>query len=218
MLLELRIVTSASVSCIMNMDTLFVGFSIHCSAKDTFGRVLAGVVAAAEEYGLSVEAFDDFVFLGVRTPMNLNSFECWLKRRSFFNEDYKLGCHLDKVTAVGRLSTTMEPTEVEYDELFPAVYLTPLLLGPRSERLAQRDLFYVIGELFGVAEHWQWFHGHASADAFRDNPGDFAVYIKVVPITVAADPGNVRLVREIFALELCRNCCPHVIRIADMFM
>jgi len=93
----------------MNKDTLFVGFSIHCSAQDTFDRVLAGVVVAAEEYGLSVEAFDDFVFLGVRTPMNLNSFECWLKRRSFFNGDYKLCCHLDKVTAVGRLSTTMEP-------------------------------------------------------------------------------------------------------------
>ena len=119
--LVLRSITSVSVSRIMNMDTLFAGFSIHCSAKDTLDRVLAGVVAAAEEYGLSVEAFDDFVFLGVRTPMNFNLFEGWLKRRSFFNEESKLCCHLDMVTAVGRLSTTMEPTEVEYDELFPAL-------------------------------------------------------------------------------------------------
>ena len=30
-----------------------------------------------------------------------------------------------------------EPTEVEYEQLFPAVYLTPLLVEPRSERLVQ---------------------------------------------------------------------------------
>ena len=74
-LLVLRIVTSASVSCIMNKDTLLVGFSFHCSEQDPFDRVLAGVLAAAEEFGHSVEAFSDFVFLEVRTPMNLNSFE-----------------------------------------------------------------------------------------------------------------------------------------------
>ena len=82
-LLVLRGVTSASVSCIMNKDTLFVGFSIHGSADDTFDRLLAGVVAAAEEFDHPVEAFDDFVFVGARTPMKLNAIECWLKRRSF---------------------------------------------------------------------------------------------------------------------------------------
>ena len=111
-----------------------------------------------------------------------------------------------------------EPTEVEYQRLFPAVYLSPLLVGPRPDRFVQRGFFFVVGELFGFAEHCQWFHGHVLADAFPDCPRDLAVYIKILPIVLTAETGNVRLVREIFALEQCRNCCPHVIRIADMFM
>ena len=79
--LVLRSVTSASFSCIMNKDTLSVGFSIHCSANATFDRALAGVVAAAEEFGHYFEALDDFVFVGARTPMKLNAIECWLKRQ-----------------------------------------------------------------------------------------------------------------------------------------
>ena len=111
-----------------------------------------------------------------------------------------------------------EPTQVEYQRLFPAVYLTPLLVGPRPDRLAQRELFFVVGELSGFAEHCQWFQGHALAVAFPDCPRDFAVYIKVLPSVLTAETGKVRLVREIFALEQWRNCCPHVIRIADMFV
>ena len=47
---------------------------------------------------------------------------------------------------------------------------------------------------------------------------DCTVDIKVLPIDWTTDVGKVRLVREVFALEQCRTCCPHVVRIADMFM
>ena len=272
-LLDLRIVTSASVSCIMRSSQVYVGFSLHCSTPSTFQRVLAGVRAAADEFGHSVEEFPDFVYLGLKAASNLNSFECWLKRRSFYDEDFKLCCHLDQATAVCGLSTTMvpnnttrfgvvrsgcwqffpppchsqdiqaaaepptstvvvavvhppdvpacavwEPTQVEYQRLFPTVYLTPLLVGPHSERLAQRTSSYVVGPYLFVADRCRWFGGRALAAAFADCPCDFTVDIKVLPIALTTDIGKVRLVREIFALEQCRNCCPHVIRIVDMFM
>ena len=109
-LLDLRIVIFASVSCIMADNQVYVGFSLHCSIPKTFQRVLPGVRAAAGEFGHSVEEFPDFVYLGLKAPSNLNAFLCWLKRRSFHGEDFKLCFHLDPATAVCGLSTTMVPT------------------------------------------------------------------------------------------------------------
>ena len=109
------------------------------------------------------------------------------------------------------------PTEVEYKQLFPVVYLTPRLDGSLMVRLAQRTPTYVVEKFMTVAEHCNWYQGRALAGAFPDCPSDFSVDIKVLPVTSTTDTGKARLVRELFALEQLRLFSPHVIRIADFF-
>ena len=71
--------------------------------------MLEGVKAAVGIPGHSVKVYADFVYLGLKEPLNLNSCVCWLKRQSFGREDLKLCLHADEATAVDGLSTTMLP-------------------------------------------------------------------------------------------------------------
>ena len=116
------------------------------------------------------------------------------------------------------VSELWEPTPAEYAGLYPTVCLTPSLVQPMSPRLAHRASAYAFGKFLGDAERCQWFEGRALAASFGDCRRDFAVDIKLLLANWATDLGKLRLVREVFALEQCRTCCPHVIRIVDMFM
>lgn len=100
------------------------------------------------------------------------------------------------------------PTLDQYRELYPVVYLTPLLIGRRSPLLRERGQAYHVGKSLGMSDRCEWFEGRTC---------NFAVVIKLLPPS-ARKECKVRTIREVFALEQCRDRCRHVIRILDMFL
>ena len=265
-------------------DECFAGFSIHCCHRAVLEQVLATVRTLKASAGrgkdttayknkYSYEVISDFIYLEPSTPMSTNAFACWLKRQTFYNEDFTICRHRGKATAVDGLTETMKPistdsrcwqfapapaeageanvgvphdgqvtpdrtcdttvaavvhpyssytsgvltapTADEYRVFFPSMYLTPLVMRHPSV-LVERGQPYSLGRALGSFDGCCWFEGHTTRMKGKHRT-NVPVDIKVLANDFG-ETGAARMVREVFVLEQCRDRCPHVIRILDMFV